>query len=120
LPAKTAAPKRTGLCAGYDYLEIVADCLLRDKRAMNKLFEMTVKAGFDAASGEGNANVLGFVLRDVGDRFFGQCLCAEPAAVQTAVRKQILYDMGCDGDYEAKGQDIHLAYPHTFPDPRKL
>ena len=106
--------------AGYDYLEIVADCLLRDRHAMNRLFEMTAKADFDAASSEGNANVLGFVLRDVGDRFFGQCLDAAPPAVRTAVREQLLYDMGCDGDYEAKGEDIHLAYPHTFPDPRRL
>jgi len=106
--------------AGYDYLEIVADCLLRDKQAMDKLFVMTVKAGFDAASSEGNSEVLGFVLRDVGDRFFGQCLGAEPAAVQTAVREQLLYDMGCDGDYQAKGESIHLMYPWTFPDPGRL
>jgi hypothetical protein len=106
--------------AGYDYLAIVTDCLLRDEKAMQKLFEMTATVPFDAASAEGNSEVLGFILRDVGDRFFGKCLSTEESAVQRAVREALLYDLGCDGDYEAKGQHIHRLYPHTYPNPNGL
>jgi hypothetical protein len=106
--------------AGYDYLEIVSECLLHKEPAMRELLEMTEKAGFDAASSEGHSAVLGFVLRDVGDRFFGECLAAEPSSVQQAVRKELLFDMGYDGDYEDKGDLVHHLYPKTFPDARKL
>lgn len=106
--------------AGHDYLAIVTDCLLGDPKAMHKLFELTASAPFDAASAEGNSEVLGFIVRDVGDRFFGQCLSAEPPAVQRSVRESLLYDLGCDGDYEAMGQQIHRLYPHTYPDANRL
>lgn len=106
--------------AGYDYLAIVTDCLLRDDKAMHKLFEMTAAVPFDAIASEGNSEVLGFVLRDVGDRFFGQCLSAEEPAVQRTVREALLYDLGYDGDYEAKGQHINRLYPHTYPDANGL
>ena len=64
--------------------------------------------------------VLGFVLRYVGDRFFGKCLAVEEPAVQQAVREALLYDLGCDGDYDAMGPRIHGLYPHTYPNPARL
>lgn len=106
--------------AGYDYLSIVTDCLRRDPKAMHKLFELTASAPFDAHSAEGHSEVLGFIVRDVGDRFFGRCLLAEPPAVQRSVRESLLYDLGCDGDYEAMGRQIHRLYPHTYPDADRL
>lgn len=106
--------------AGYEYKTIVTNCLMRRQSAMHKLFEMSKKAGFDAASAEGHSAVLGFVLRDVGDRFFGECLNMESIAVQQAVRENLLFDLGWDGDYGAKGEEAHSNYPKTFPDPQRL
>lgn len=87
---------------------------------MHSLFEMTVNAGFDAASHQGHSWALGCILRDVGDRFFGECLAAEPAAVQLKVREDLLYDMGYDGDYAEKGEWVNGQYPKTFPDSSRL
>lgn len=106
--------------AGHDYLSIVTDCLRRDPKAMHKLFELTASVPFDAHSAEGHSEVLGFIVRDVGDRFFGQCLSAEPPAVRQSVRESLLYDLGCDGDYETFGRQIHRLYPHTYPDADRL
>ncbi|HOI55350.1 MAG TPA: hypothetical protein PLP01_08895 [Phycisphaerae bacterium] len=102
--------------AGYDYLDVVRRCLLRDEAAMGDLLQMTEKAPFDAASSEGHAYVLGYVLRDTGDRFFAACLAQETASVQKAVRDELLNDLGY-GDTPITADEIRDLYPRTFPRP---
>jgi hypothetical protein len=93
---------------GVDYKKVVDLCLARDKRGMHLLFWLTANAGFDAASAEGHATVLGEVLRRVGDAFFAKCLRAEKPGVGKAVREMLLYDVG----YERREL---RKYPKTFP-----
>lgn len=105
--------------AGFDYLETLSHCLMRRPEAMHDLLAMTETAGFDAAASEGHSAVLGYVLRDVGDRFFGECLARESAAVQGAVRKYVLDDIGYGNTSIPEGEIRHL-YPKTFPDSCKF
>lgn len=100
--------------AGYDYLKVVCDCLLRKEAAIHDLFVMTERAGFDAASSEGHSGVLGYVLRDTGDRFFGELLAHESESVQKAVRDDVLYDLGY-GNWSITESEIRDLYPKTFP-----
>lgn len=100
--------------AGYDYLAVVRRCLLRDKPAMHDLFRMSKDASFDGASSEGHAGVLGHVLRDAGDRFFGTCLEQMAPAVQQEVREHLLFDLGY-GENALTADEIRRLYPKTFP-----
>jgi hypothetical protein len=102
--------------AGADYLDTVARCLQRDPRAMHTLFWLTGHARFDAASSEGNAQVLHDVLRDVGERFYAGCLNAEPAEVRDEVRAALLYDMGWGNVETLKFSEIQALWPKVFPE----
>lgn len=99
--------------AGCDYLDLVARCFARDKAAMHELFELTMKAGFDGAASEGNSAVLGDVLRDQGDRFFGACLQMEPVETRKAIWNELMFDFGA-GNAVATEEDIASDYPKTF------
>jgi hypothetical protein len=105
--------------AGHDYLRTVSDCLLRDEQAMHELFVMTAKAGFDAASGEGHSDVLVYVLRDTGDRFFGRLLALESDSVQAAVRHELRHELGYD-DTRSAADSVRYLYAKTFAGSGKL
>ena len=60
--------------------------------------------------------LLGYVLRDTGDRFFAACLAQETASVQKAVRDELLNDLGY-GDTPITADEIRDLYPRTFPRP---
>lgn len=100
--------------AGYDYIEIVTNSVLRQEDALHRLFEMTSKAHLDAASAEGHSQVLGCVLHDAGDRFFGERLSLETASVQKAVREYVADDLGY-GHTSISVDEIRHMYPKTFP-----
>ncbi len=104
--------------AGYDYVKLTYACLAGKPDAMHRFFVMTVTARFDAASAEGHASVLGTLLERLGDRFFGECLAREPAAVQEEVRRELLYDLGWEADAVAM-EDVERRYPVTFPTDRR-
>lgn len=101
--------------AGYDYMEIVSDCLLRKNGAVHKLFQMTARVSFDGDAAEGHAAVLCYLLRDVGDRFFGGHLATERTVVQQAVRNAVLLGLGY-GNTEITADEIRQLYPKTFPE----
>lgn len=90
--------------AGVDYLVLTRRCLDRDRDAMHTLFLLTHDAGFDAAAAEGHAEVLGKLLRHLGDDFFGRALNREEPTVRRAVLEQLRYDAGEDTD------DAYFAY----------
>lgn len=99
--------------AGVDYRNVVCGCLQRNPASMHVLFWLSSHAGFDGCSGEGNAAVLGTLLRRLGDGFFGYCLRSEPADVQQGVREQILLDFGY-GEVTTLAE-IQRTWPITFP-----
>jgi hypothetical protein len=82
--------------AGFDYIAVLERCLERDPRALHQLFWLTKHAGFDAASSEGNATVLGKLLRHLGDEDFGRVLRKDPPEVQESVIDELKYDFGLD------------------------
>lgn len=82
---------------------------------MHTLFTITKTAGFDAASAEGHASVLGALMRKLGDDFFGKCLEAEPADMQAAVRDQLVYDAGYDPPHLNEIPNLKKNFPRTFP-----
>lgn len=102
--------------AGVDYHATVGGCLRRERSAIHTLFRLTVDAGFDAASSQGHAAVLGRLLRRLGDDFFGRALAAEPSATRQAVRGDLYYDFGVG---EGVRESWMLEwYPRTFTDSR--
>ena len=109
--ADTVAVAKT---AGVDYEPVVDRCLAGDRRAMHVLFRLSRDAGFDAASGQGHAAVLGSLLRRLGDAFFSGCLSKEPAEVQRAVRDDIVYDFGYDPPVN-EIPTLKRDFPKTFP-----
>lgn len=105
--------------AGYDYVDVVKGCLVKNNESMHTLFWLTEHAGFDAASSEGNSGVLGALLNQLGDDFFGSCLTKESKEIQGTVRSMLLYDFGYT-DYDsvetnAELKKLHEKYPKTFP-----
>ena len=103
--------------AGYDYLQVISKCLLRDESAMHGLFAMSQSAHFDGAASESRSDAVGFVLRNVGDHFFGKCLKKESEDVQSAVREDILFDMA---DEDPQSDDlVAIWFPCTFEGCRK-
>jgi hypothetical protein len=99
--------------AGHDYLRVVSDCVLRKEAAMHELFAMTAEH-FDGAASEGHEAVLGYILRDTGDRFFGELLARESDAIREIVRRWVLDDLGYDSTPMSR-QEVHRLYPKTFP-----
>lgn len=99
--------------AGHDYLDLVARCFARDESAMHELFDLTAKANFDAAAAEGNSSVLGDVLRDVGDRFYGACLQRESVETRKAIWDELQFDFGV-GNSATSEQELADEYPRTF------
>ena len=100
--------------SGVDYERLIDRCLARDKESMHTFFRLSKHAGFDAASGQGHAAVTGVLLRKLGDRFFGDCLSRESAAIQDSVREDLLYDLGYGNTDISLGR-IGQKYPATFP-----
>jgi len=98
--------------AGVDYKRAVDRTMRRDAKSLHTLFWLTLHAGFDAASSEGNAAVLGNLLRYVGDETFGQALSSEPESARIAVLDMIRYDFGIGEDL--KEQLLIEWYPLTF------
>jgi len=103
------------LKAGVDYRAVVDGCFRRDPKAVHTLFWLTVHAGFDAASSEGHAGVLGNVLRRTGDAFFGRCLAAEPADWRQAVQEGLIFAMGREDDDDWT-ERLRKTYPQTLGD----
>ena len=101
--------------AGIDYRATVDRCLAKDKDAMAVLFKLSKDAGFDAASAQGHAAVMGSLLRTLGDRFFSQCLSSESSQVQDSVRDYLLYDLGVTGGGGKPISDLKKEFPRTFP-----
>ncbi len=99
--------------AGVDYLPLVSRCMTRDSLAMDEMFRLTLKLK-PGHGAEANADVLYDVLRDVGDRWFGQCLASQQADVQERVRVSIIYDMGIEITAE-EVTAVRDLYPKTFP-----
>ena len=99
--------------AGADYLQVVDGCLRREHRSLHRLFWLTRHAGFDAASGQGNAAILGTVLRRTGDDFFGGQLASEPPDVRREVHDSLLYDFGW-GNTDITLSGLKGWYPKTF------
>lgn len=97
-----------------DYEQVINGCLSRDRESMHTFFWLSNHAGFDAASAQGHATVSGVLLRNLGDKFFGECLAKELSPIQGAVRDDLLYDLGYrDGHITLA--EIKRKYPRTFP-----
>ncbi len=101
--------------AGSDYLDVVGRCLARDPEAMGELLRLTEEAGFDASSAQGHSDVLGFVLRDVGERMFAACLACQSRPVQAAVREFLLFEFGLGEDPTLTMAELRSLYPRIFP-----
>ncbi|MCX6376873.1 MAG: hypothetical protein NTU88_12725 [Armatimonadetes bacterium] len=101
--------------AGHDYGKIVNDCLAKDKEAMHILFWLTKHAGFDAASAQGNAAVLGQLLQQLGDQFFSECLDREPVDIREAVRGDIAYAlMTVEESSPIECREFRTEFPLTY------
>ncbi len=100
--------------AGYDYLGVIEGALARDRAALESLFKLTHAVAFEGDSVDDHAEVLGVVLRDVGERWFVDALSAEPAETRNEVRQYVAWDFG----YQSQtGFDyIRGLYPKLFPD----
>ena len=98
--------------AGYDYEKLVDQCLARDKQALHTLFWLTKHAGFDAASSQGNATVLGLLLIGLGDEFFAECLEPEPLEVRNQVGQQI--DYAIDGERRIQNSEFRVKFQRTY------
>ena len=98
---------------GVDYRRVVDGAMRRDAGSLREIFWLTAHAGFDAASSEGNAAVLGNLLRYLGDGTFGSALSTEPIETRKAVQDELRYDFGLE---ESGGKDAWLVewYPLTF------
>lgn len=79
--------------AGVDYVKTVDAARRGDRQALGVLFRLTVGAGLDAASSQGHAAVLGGLLRELGDRFYAECLAGEREEIRRAVAADLSYDM---------------------------
>ncbi len=101
--------------AGVDYPAVVDRCLAKDQEAMGVLFDLSKNAGFDAASAQGHAAVLGSLLRRLGDTFFSLCLNAQNPPVRECVRDDLLYDLGVTGGGVKSISDLKKEFPRTFP-----
>jgi hypothetical protein len=99
--------------AGVDYKCAVDGAARGNLRSLHTLFWLSANAGFDAASSEGNAAVLGNVLRYVGDGTFGPALTREPPATRQAVQDDLRYDFGV-GEDGVKESWLTEWYPLTF------
>lgn len=97
-----------------DYEQIILGCLARNHKSMHIFFWLSKNAGFDAASSEGHDAVTGVLLRELGDRFFGECLAKEEADIQNRVRDDLLFDLGY-GNTDITLEDIKKQFPKTFP-----
>ncbi|MBT3201793.1 MAG: hypothetical protein HN350_17975 [Phycisphaerales bacterium] len=100
--------------AGYDYEKLVSGCLKRNPAALHSIFLLTKNAGFDAASAQGNAAVLGMLLRRLGDDFVGRGLQKEPQDIQNAVHENLLYDFGWGNDDSITIPILKEWYPRAF------
>ena len=100
---------------GVEYPRLVDRCVRRERKAMHTLFWLTEAAGFDAASSEGHSEVLGMLLRRLGDDFFAECLAREEAPIRQRVREELLYDQGYGDDEHVTLGYIKYLYPATFP-----
>lgn len=98
--------------AGVDYKEAVDRAMRRDAKSLHTLFWLTANAGFDAASAEGNAGVLGDLLRYLGDGTFGTALSLESEPTRKAVLDTLRYDFGVDAGL--KEEWLIEWYPLTF------
>ena len=101
---------------GVDYRRVVDGAMRRDGASLHKLFWLTSHAGFDGASSEGNAAVLGNLLRYLGDGTLGSALSTEPSEIRKAVQDELRYDFALE---EGGGKDAWLfeSYPLTFGPP---
>ena len=105
---------------GVDYRREVDRAMRGDGASLHELFWLTSHAGFDGASSEGNAAVLGNLLRYLGDGTFGSALSTEPTETRKSVQDELRYDFALE---EGGGKDAWLFewYPLTFgTPPRKL
>lgn len=98
--------------AGYDYESLATRALAKDRQALHILFRLTAHAGFDGASSEGNAGVLGMLLKRLGDQHFSECLREESQDIRKAVWDNIEYDM--DYAYEPPRTEFPLTYATCF------
>lgn len=98
--------------AGVDYKKTVDRAMRRDEKSLHTLFGLTANAGFDAASSEGNAAVLGSLLRYLGDGTFGTALSAEVESNRNAVLDELRYDFGVGNG--VKEEWLIEWYPITF------
>jgi hypothetical protein len=81
---------------------------------LHSIFLLTKNAGFDAASAQGNAAVLGMLLRRLGDDFVGRGLQKEPQDIQNAVHENLLYDFGWGNDDSITIPILKEWYPRAF------
>ncbi|MEW6027335.1 MAG: hypothetical protein AB1599_08590 [Planctomycetota bacterium] len=103
--------------AGYNYEQVINGCLLKKEYSMHDLFWLTRYAGFDAASSEGNAAVLEFLLKKLGDDFFGTCLSKESIDIKKSVLDMLYYDFGYEKGIKGGNkilQHLRKQYPKTF------
>ncbi len=99
--------------AGVDYKDVVDRTMRRDASALHTLFWLTADAGFDAASSEGHAAVLGNVLRYVGDDTFGTALNTESEPTRKTVLDALRYDFGVEANILTE-ELLAQWYPLTF------
>lgn len=101
---------------GVDYRREVDRAMRGDGASLHELFWLTSHAGFDGASSEGNAAVLGNLLRYLGDGTFGSALSTEPTETRKSVQDELRYDFALE---EGGGKDAWLFewYPLTFGTP---
>ena len=99
--------------SGVDYQHVVDRAMRRDEKALRSLFWLTSHAGFDAASSEGHAAVLGNILRSIGDGSFGVVLSTESESTREAVLDGLRYDFGVESG-ALTDELLSAWYPRTF------
>jgi hypothetical protein len=99
--------------SGVNYRTVVDGCLRRDRNSLHTLFSLTINPNVDGAAAEGHAEVLGNLLRRLGDETFGETLLDEPQSTRRAVQIQLFFDFGADETRLSK-DDLARWYPLTF------
>ncbi len=100
--------------AGFDYLDLVTRALNRDNAALHELFKLSHAVEFEGEAVDDHAEVLGTVLRDVGERWFAGTLANEPDETQNEVRQYVAWDFGYQT--QADFEYVRSLYPKVFPE----
>lgn len=107
-PSRWEYVRHSDLCIeGVDLVALLDRCDTRDDSAMDQLFSVS-QTSLDGAAAEHYASVVGGLLRDQGDHYFGERLSRQCPQVRETIRDYLLFDFGVEPNLMA------YWYPVTF------